>query len=169
MKRFSLFVTMLLAFVALGAAAFAQSPAPAIAASAHMLPSIHITPKVFAQTGSQYPGVPAASSYEVNLTWTAPAGQCAAADTTIPNCGWVVYREASGGTTYTAIATLTSSTATPAAAYSDTSVVAGTTYSYIVETTYAGANSGPSNVATVAVPNPPGAPTSVTAAAGGSN
>ena len=100
--------------------------------------------------------VPSPSTYSVVLSWTAPAGCTATAP-----CTYAVYR-LPGTTTITAGttgATLVATTASQTVSATDTTVAAGLTYSYAVETVQAGANSAPSNTANVTIPNVPSAPT----------
>jgi hypothetical protein len=92
---------------------------------------------------------PAASTYVVNLSWTASIS-CSA---TAP-CTYTVYRAAASGT-YSLIGTTASQTVT----YTDSTVAAGTAYTYEIETVQAGANSAPSVPVAVTVPNVPNAPT----------
>jgi Abnormal spindle-like microcephaly-assoc'd, ASPM-SPD-2-Hydin/Fibronectin type III domain len=88
-------------------------------------------------------GTGAASSYEVNLSWSAPASS------SDPVSGYNVYRSPSGGSSYQQINTAT----VTQTSYVDTSVQAGQTYDYIVESLdSSGATSGPSNMASVATP-----------------
>ena len=88
-------------------------------------------------------GTGAASSYEVNLSWSAPASS------SDPVSGYNVYRSPSGGSSYQQINTSVVTQTT----YADTSVQAGQTYDYIVESLdSSGATSGPSNMASVATP-----------------
>ena len=79
----------------------------------------------------------------MNLSWDAPPSS------SDPVAGYNVYRTPSGSTSYqqvnTAVLTQT--------AYSDTTVQAGQTYDYIVESVDAeGNSSAPSNMASVAIP-----------------
>jgi hypothetical protein len=100
--------------------------------------------------------VPAGSPTEsVYLTWTAAAG-CTAATP----CTYAVYRvpgtaTITGGTTG---ATLVTTTAAQALTATDSTVVAGQTYSYAVETVQGGMNSVPSNTVTLAIPLVPSPP-----------
>jgi hypothetical protein len=84
-----------------------------------------------------------ATSYEVNLTWSAPSSS------SVPITGYNVYRAISGSTSYqqinTSLVTVTS--------YSDTTVQAGETYDYMVESVDASdVTSTPSNMASVTTP-----------------
>jgi Abnormal spindle-like microcephaly-assoc'd, ASPM-SPD-2-Hydin len=83
------------------------------------------------------------TSYEINLTWNPPT------TSTDPVAGYNVYRSPSGGSSYqqinASVLTLT--------AFVDTTVEAGQTYDYIVESVDAsGDSSGPSNMASVTTP-----------------
>lgn len=107
--------------------------------------------------------VPPATTYVVNLTWTAPvaSGNWTGCTTAAP-CTFAIYRapQASGAcpastsTSYVAVTTTASGTA-----YTDTTAPTGTTVCYIAETVQSGVNSGPSNTATATVPGLPTAPT----------
>ena len=80
---------------------------------------------------------------EVNLTWDAPIGS------PDPVAGYNVYRAPSGGTSYQ----LLSSVSNSQLAFTDTTVQAGLTYDYIVESVDAsGVTSAPSNMASVTLP-----------------
>ncbi len=108
--------------------------------------------------------VPPASTYQVNLTWTAATGCTVAAP-----CTYTVYR-LPGTVTITAGttgATLVGTTAAQTVAYTDSTVVSGQTYSYAVETVQGGANSAPSNTFTVAIPLAPSAPSGLSGSVGG--
>ena len=88
-------------------------------------------------------GTGEATSYEVNLTWDAPASS------SDPVAGYNVYRSPSGGTSYQELNT----SAITQTSYVDTAVQAGQTYDYIVESVYAEGNtSTPSNMASVTTP-----------------
>jgi hypothetical protein len=81
--------------------------------------------------------------YAVNLSWNAPASS------TDPVAGYNVYRAPSGSTNYTQLNTA----AVTQTAYSDTTVLNGQTYDYIVESVDAsGVTSSPSNMAAEAIP-----------------
>lgn len=105
------------------------------------------------------------TSYEVNLSWSAPAACTAAAP-----CTYGVSRtpEVSGacpattGTTYALVGT----SASQATTFTDTTVAGGTTYCYIAQTEQAGAVSQPSNTAIIVVPPTPLAPTLATPTTG---
>jgi hypothetical protein len=89
-------------------------------------------------------GTGQAASYEVDLTWIAPASS------PDPVAGYNVYRAPSGSTSYQQInPALVTQTA-----YNDTSVLQdGQTYDYIVESVDAEGNtSSPSNMASVPIP-----------------
>jgi fibronectin type 3 domain-containing protein len=126
----------------------------AISASIGSAQTIHIRTSVRAQTAST---PPAATSYAVNLIWTASTSCSAAAP-----CTYTVYREISGSSAYA----LAGTTAAQATVYTDSTVIAGLAYTYEVEAVQGGVNSGPSTTASVTVPNPPLAPSGVTATAG---
>jgi hypothetical protein len=83
------------------------------------------------------------SSYEVNLTWDAPASSFD------PVAGYNIYRAVSGSSTYQLLNwPLETSTS-----YTDTTVVNNTTYIYYVESVDDGGNrSAPSNMFTVTIP-----------------
>ena len=108
---------------------------------------------VQAQTVTVPVGSPSASVY---LTWNVPTS-CVSATP----CNFAVYRVpgtvtiASG----TAGATLITTTASQAVAATDSTVVSGQTYSYVVETVQGGMNSVPSNTVTLPIPLVPNAPT----------
>ena len=79
----------------------------------------------------------------VSLTWTAPSGS------SDPISGYKVYRAPSTSSSFT----LLNSQTTPNLSYSDMSVQAGTTYQYYVTAVdSSGAESTPSNTASIAVP-----------------
>ncbi|MFP5228638.1 MAG: choice-of-anchor D domain-containing protein [Acidobacteriota bacterium] len=83
-----------------------------------------------------------ASSYEVQLNWSAPASSSDAVT------GYNVYRAANGG----AYQRLNSS-ASQSATYTDTTVQSGTSYSYeVMSVDASGVESAPSNLYTAAVP-----------------
>lgn len=83
------------------------------------------------------------ASYEVQLSWTAPTGS---AD---PAVGYHVYRAAANTSVYS----LLDSSLVTVVTYTDTTVVAGQTYTYIVKSVDAnGVESLPSNVYTAAIP-----------------
>ena len=84
-----------------------------------------------------------AESVEVNLAWDAPSS------TSDPVAGYNVYRAPSGSTSYQLLSSVSSSQLT----YTDTTVQAGVTYDYIVESVDAsGVTSSPSNMASVVLP-----------------
>ncbi|MGB9032228.1 MAG: choice-of-anchor D domain-containing protein, partial [Acidobacteriaceae bacterium] len=87
-------------------------------------------------------GEAASASYQVELSWDAPAGS------SDPVAGYHVYRATSSGS----YALLTSSLNTPTT-YTDTSVQAGANYNYDVRSVDAsGVESAPSNVYTATIP-----------------
>ncbi len=82
-------------------------------------------------------------SHQIALAWNAPA------DDADPATGYKVYRATSGSSSYT----LLNGSATSQTTYTDTSAQSGTTYQYYVTSVdKAGAESTPSNTATVVVP-----------------
>jgi hypothetical protein len=88
-------------------------------------------------------GTGVASSYEVNLTWNAPASS------TDPVAGYNVFRSPSGASSYEQLnsSVLTQTT------YADPTVQNGASYNYIVESVDgSGIESTPSNTATVTIP-----------------
>jgi hypothetical protein len=88
-------------------------------------------------------GTGVSTSYEVNLTWSAPISS------SDPVAGYIVYRAPSGSTSYQQIST----SVVTQTAYTDSSVQTGQTYDYIVESVDAsGSDSVPSNMASVAIP-----------------
>src|SRR5579871_5112393 len=83
------------------------------------------------------------TTHEIALNWTAPT------ETTDPAVGYKVYRTTSGSSSYT----LLNSSATSQTTFTDTTAASGATYQYYVTSVdSAGAESTPSNTATVAVP-----------------
>lgn len=124
-------------------------------------PTLNVHVNVHAQVSSN--GVPAASTYAVNITWTLPTGQCAASDTINP-CGFNIYRSAHGANAYSLVGSTSATSAPNATSFLDNTVAANTEYDYQVETTWLPSgqtvtlNSGPSNTASVTVPNVPTAP-----------
>jgi fibronectin type 3 domain-containing protein len=95
---------------------------------------------VIAITGT---GETSSGSNQVNLTWDAPS------DSTDPVAGYNVYRAPSGSTSYQQLNTA----AVTGTTYTDSSVQAGQTYDYIVESVDASdVTSAPSNMASVVVP-----------------
>jgi hypothetical protein len=83
------------------------------------------------------------ASYQVNLTWDAPASS------TDPVAGYNVYRSPSGSSTYQLVSSVNNSQW----AYADNGVQSGQAYNYIVESVDASGNeSAPSNMAAVSVP-----------------
>jgi hypothetical protein len=84
----------------------------------------------------------AATTYQVELTWDAPASS------TDPVAGYEIYRATSGGS-YTL---LNSSVNTPTT-YTDTTVKAGATYNYeVMSVDASGVESVPSNVYSATIP-----------------
>lgn len=85
----------------------------------------------------------APTSYQVNLTWKAPASSSDPVDS------YQVNRAAAGSTAYSTVGTTTAGSTT----FADTSVKAGTTYQYEVRSVDdQGEASGPSNPVTLAIP-----------------
>src|SRR5438445_1825374 len=104
----------------------------------------------------------AASSSQIDLTWTAPTDNGGSAIT-----GYKIERSTNGGTTWTTIVSNSGSTATT---YSDTGLTPGTTYTYRVSSVNSAGTSSPSNTAsatTLAVA--PSPPTGLTATAASSS
>ncbi len=88
-------------------------------------------------------GTGAVAAYEVNLTWDAPTSS------PDPVAGYDVYRSPSGASSYAQL----NSSVIAQAAYTDTTVQAGQSYDYIVESVDAsGVTSIPSNMAGVTLP-----------------
>jgi fibronectin type 3 domain-containing protein len=87
-------------------------------------------------------GTGTSATYQVSLTWQAPTS-------TDPIAGYNIYRSSNGGVNYQGMNTsLVAQTA-----FVDSSVQAGQTYEYLVESVDAAGNvSSPSNLATVAIP-----------------
>jgi hypothetical protein len=85
----------------------------------------------------------APTSYQVNLTWKAPASSSDPVDS------YQVNRAAAGSTAYSTVGTTTAGSTS----FADTSVKAGTTYQYEVRSVDdQGETSGPSNPVTLAIP-----------------
>jgi hypothetical protein len=88
-------------------------------------------------------GTGESGTYAVNVTWNAPASS------EDPIEGYYVYRAVSGSTTYS----LMTSTVDTSTTYTDSTVVAGTTYVYYVESVDdQGVKSTPSSPITITVP-----------------
>jgi fibronectin type 3 domain-containing protein len=88
-------------------------------------------------------GSGAASSHEVDLTWTAPAGS------SDPVAKYNVYRAPTGTSSFQLVDSTPSSQTT----YADSSVTGGQTYDYTVKSADAqGTESTASNTATIVVP-----------------
>ena len=81
----------------------------------------------------------AASSSQINLSWTAPSSNGGSAIT-----GYKIERSTDGGTTWSTIVSNTSSTGTT---YSDTGLASSTTYTYRVSAINSVGTSSPSNTA----------------------
>jgi hypothetical protein len=91
-------------------------------------------------------------TYEVNLTWNAPASSTDAV------AGYNIYRSPSGSSTYQLLGTVSSPqpfVASQQLSYTDTSsLIDGQAYDYIVESVDGSGNeSTPSNMAAVTIPN----------------
>jgi predicted phage tail protein len=92
---------------------------------------------------SETPAAQAPTSYQVNLTWKAPASSSDPVDS------YQVNRAVAGSTAYSTVGTTTAGSTT----FADTSVKAGTTYQYEVRSVDdQGGTSGPSNPITLAIP-----------------
>jgi fibronectin type 3 domain-containing protein len=91
-------------------------------------------------------GTGGAGSFEVNLTWEAPADSSAPAVV-----GYYIFRAIAGSSMYQQLnPTGESDTKT---AYTDTTVASGTTYDYYVESVDSnGVESAPSGITSVPVP-----------------
>jgi hypothetical protein len=88
-------------------------------------------------------GIGEAASYSVNLSWDAPD------NSEDPVVGYNVYRSPSGNSTYE----LLNSSVDTATTYVDSTVQAGLTYDYFVESVDAfGVESSPSNMISVSIP-----------------
>ena len=98
----------------------------------------------------------AISNGQINLSWTASTAN-------VGVTGYLVYRENPGSSTFVQVGTTNGSTTT----YSDTGLAGNSTYSYEIQATNAIGNSPFSNVAsaTTQTPQPPTAPTNLTATA----
>src|SRR5205807_4608736 len=97
----------------------------------------------------------AVSSSQINLSWTAPLNNGGSAIT-----GYEIERSTDGGTTWSTIQSNTGSTSTT---YSDTGLVASTSYTYQVSAINLVGTSSPSNTSSATLSVPPDAPTGVTA------
>ena len=92
---------------------------------------------------SETPTAQAPTSYQVNLTWKAPASSSDPVDS------YQVNRAVAGSTAYSTVGTTTAGSTK----FADTSVKAGTTYQYEVRSVDdQGDTSGPSNPITLAIP-----------------
>jgi hypothetical protein len=90
-------------------------------------------------------GVAASVSHEIDLTWDAPV------DSPVAVTGYNIYRATGSSTTFQ----LVNASAVAATSYVDSTVQAGITYSYYVESVAAsGTQSTPSNEITLTVPTP---------------
>jgi hypothetical protein len=88
-------------------------------------------------------GTGVATSYEVQLSWDAPASS------PDPVAGYNVYRSPSGASSYIQV----NSSAVTQTAYTDSSVQNGQSYDYVVESVDAsGVQSAPSNIASAVIP-----------------
>ncbi|MCX7719452.1 MAG: fibronectin type III domain-containing protein, partial [Candidatus Sumerlaeaceae bacterium] len=99
----------------------------------------------------------AASSSQINLTWT---------DNSTNESNFVVARATTSGGPYTDIATLAANTTS----FSNTGLSAATTYYYVVRATNAGgASANSAQASATTLPNPPAAPSGLTATAASSS
>ena len=117
-----------------------------------------ISHNAFAQTALPPPSnltAMAASSSQINLSWTAP-------QSVIGVSGYKIERSLDG-TTFTTIVSNTGSTATM---YSDGGLAQGTTYTYRVSTIYPIGTSAPSNTASATTFTVPSSPQNLQATAG---
>jgi fibronectin type 3 domain-containing protein len=88
-------------------------------------------------------GTGQATSYTVDLSWSAPSSS------TDPVAGYNIYRSSNGGSTYQLLNSSAQSTTT----YTDSTVQAGTSYMYYVESVDAqGSASSPSNTWSATIP-----------------
>lgn len=104
------------------------------------------------------PRLQAQTTFQANLSWTAPTTPAGVTVT-----GYQVFRAAHGSSSFSNL------TSTPVAAtsYVDSTVAAGSSYDYYVETVatvsgVTGVDSGPSNILTISVPATPPPPTNLT-------
>ena len=101
----------------------------------------------------------AQSSYSVNLTWTASTSSTSA------NPGSVKVLRATGSCPASGIGSLVYSslnnTAPAAGPYTDSTVVAGTTYCYYITATVGSSTSGPSNTFQAVIPTATAPPSSL--------
>ena len=105
---------------------------------------ILLTVNILYVQAATLPAASTGASYKVNLTWDAPISS------PDPVATYAVFRAPGGGTSYGQIGTTPLTPTT----YSDTNVVAGNAYNYIVESVDAqGVDSAPSNTATVTLPS----------------
>jgi beta-galactosidase len=93
--------------------------------------------------------VPTASTIAVTLSWNASA---------TPGVTYAVYRSPQSTVSYIQINTSPVTTL----GFTDSTVLAGSSYNYFVEAVLSGVNSVPSNIAGIAVPLVPGAPSNLT-------
>ena len=88
-------------------------------------------------------GTGEATQHQVSLTWSAPASS------PVPIAGYYIYRSTGGSTSYQ----LLNATVDTQTTYIDSTVQAGSTYDYIVESVgSAGTESVPSNEVAASVP-----------------
>ena len=112
--------------------------------------SIGLGPYSSNDTGYTMPTSPtnltatAASSSQINLSWTAPGGN--------GTTGYKIERSTDGGSTWSTVKSDTGSTGT---SYSDTGLAASTTYTYRVSTINGGGTSSPSGTASATTPAAP--------------
>jgi len=93
---------------------------------------------------------------QVQLNWT---------DNATNETGFIIERRVLGGTFAPLPITVPANTGTGTVTYTDTTVAAGNTYEYQVRSVNAVGQSTPSNIASVAIPAPPAAPSNVLATA----
>lgn len=99
--------------------------------------------------------LPAATGYEVALSWDAPASCGAPSSSCDPVAGYFAYRSLHGAGSFAAL----NESALTATSYDDTDLTYPATYDYYVASADADGNeSAPSNMVTIAVPFVPYAP-----------
>jgi hypothetical protein len=116
---------------------------PTVAGAATGTLTVSSTSSTNATAAIALTGTGTAVSYQVNLSWDAPV------DSTDPVAGYNIYRAPSGGTVYQ----LVNPSVESLTAYVDTTVVAGSSYDYIVESVDAsGVASAPTTPVLVTIP-----------------